>query len=399
MKKIYTLGIDTSCDDTSVAVLENDKVLANVVSSQIDVHKEWGGVVPNLARREHERLIGGCIELALKRAGFLQSPLRLHAFARVLGSAAHEVLNGAASTRPARKSMLPFRLGSTPATSFGVLVKKLDAIAVTHGPGLAPALEVGVAWAKRIALENNLLLIAVNHMEGHTLSVFLKNKNGKNYSGLKQAKFPFLALNVSGGHTELAWVERLGEYKILGQTLDDAAGECFDKVARMLDLGYPGGELISKFAEGANRDKYPLPRPMLWSKDYNFSFSGLKTACLYNTNKLKEKLGKDFAKIIPDYCASVQEAIVDCLVIKTAKAVKEFKPKMLVLGGGVAANSRLRARIRKEAKNLGVPVYFPDKKFTSDNAAMIALAGYHKFLRGEFSDPKRLERVPSLRLG
>lgn len=349
MKKTYILGIDTSCDDTSVAVLANDRVLSNVVSSQIDVHQEWGGVVPNLARREHEKMIDECIRLALKRSGLKE-------------------------------------------------FRSLDAIAVTYGPGLAPALEVGVARARNLSSEFDVPLIAVNHMEGHALSAFLKNKNGKTYSGVGRARFPLMALGVSGKHTEIIWVERFGKYKILGQTQDDAAGEAFDKIARMLDLGYPGGPVISRLAEGGDPNKYPLPRPMHASPDYNFSFSGLKTACLYNTNDLKKKLGKEFAKIIPDYCASVQEAIVDSIINKTFRAAKALRPKMMILGGGVTANKRLRLKLRREAKALNIPIYFPAAVFSTDNAAMIALVGYYKFQRGEFVKAKDLQRIPSLTL-
>ena len=350
MKKIYTLGIDTSCDDTSVAVLENDKVLSSVVSSQIDIHKEWGGVVPSLAGREHEKMIKECTSLALKRSGVKD-------------------------------------------------ISKIDVIAVTYGPGLAPALDVGIQWARELAINEGVPLVAVNHMEGHTLSVFLKNSKGKNYAGVKTQKFPFLALCVSGGHTELLFVEGLGAYEILGQTLDDAAGEAFDKVARMLGLGYPGGPVIARLAEEGDPTAYQLPRPMIHTKDYNFSFSGLKTASLYGTNELKKTLGKKFPSIIPDYCASFQEAVVDTLVKKTIRAAEEKKPKMIVLGGGVAANKRLRTKLRYEAKSLGIPVYFPYRSFSTDNAAMIALAGYYKFQRGELADPKTLERKPGLVLG
>lgn len=351
MKPVYILGIDTSCDDTSVAVLKNDRVLASVVSSQIDVHREWGGVVPNLARREHEKMIEGTIEVALKRSG----------------------------------------------------VKELDAlnaIAVTYGPGLAPALEVGVRHAKQITLTHNLPLIPVNHMEGHTLSALIKNRSGKAYSGAQKPQFPFMAMLVSGGHTEIIWCETMGTYKKLGQTLDDAAGEAFDKIARMLDLGYPGGPVMAKLAEDGDPTAYPLPRPMHDSPDYNYSFSGLKTAALYNTNKLKEELGvKGFAKIIPDYSASVQEAIVDSLMIKLVRAAKKHEPKMVLFGGGVAANLHLRKRARKALGALNIPVYFPDKKFCTDNGAMIALAGYYKFGRGETitgSAIEELDRDPSL---
>ncbi len=348
MKKVYILGIDTSCDDTSVAVLQNDKVLANIVSSQIDAHKEWGGVVPNLARREHERLIPGCIDLALKRSGIKD-------------------------------------------------IKKIHAIAVTYGPGLAPALEVGVAWAKRLAIENHIPLIAVNHMEGHTLSALLKNKNNKTYSGIGKLKFPIMAIAVSGKHTEIIWSKKLGHYKILGQTLDDAAGEAFDKIGRLLDLGYPGGPVIARLAEQGNPKAYILPRPMQYSKDYNFSFSGLKTAALYHSNDLRKVLGKKFAQIIPDYCASVQEAIVDSIIIKSLRAANALKPRLMLLGGGVAANKRLRVKLRRMSRELNIPIYFPAQDFSTDNASMIALAGYYKFLRKEFvKNIPALDRKPSL---
>ncbi|OGH66243.1 MAG: tRNA (adenosine(37)-N6)-threonylcarbamoyltransferase complex transferase subunit TsaD [Candidatus Magasanikbacteria bacterium RIFCSPHIGHO2_02_FULL_41_13] len=348
MKPVYILAIDTSCDDTSVAVLKNDRVLSNIVSSQLDIHREWGGVVPNLARREHEKMIDGCVKVAFKRS--------------------------------ALKDM-----------------KKLTAIAVTYGPGLAPALQVGVTKAKDLAEELKLPLIAVNHMEGHTLSTFLKSKEGKNYAGMKKPKFPFMAVCVSGGHTEIIWVEKIGSYKLIGQTVDDAAGEAFDKVARMLELGYPGGPIISKLAETGDPQRYPLPRPMKDSHDYNFSFSGLKTACLYNTNDLREKLGKKFATIIPDYCASFQEAVVDSLLIKVQKAAKKLGPKMIVIGGGVSANNRLRSKFRASLKDLGIPVYAPSKKMCTDNAAMIAIAAYYKFLRGEIvKDRIHFQRDPSI---
>ncbi len=348
MKNIYILAIDTSCDDTSVSLLKNDCVLSSIVSSQLDVHKEWGGVVPNLARREHEKMIDGCVKTAFKRSGLSS-------------------------------------------------MKKLSAVAVTYGPGLAPALQVGVTKAKQIAEEFSLPIIAVNHMEGHTLSTFLKNKSGKNYSGMTKAKFPFMTICVSGGHTEIIWVEKLGSYKLLGQTVDDAAGEAFDKVARMLDLGYPGGPIISKLAETGDPKKFVLPRPMKDTHDYNFSFSGLKTACLYNTNDLRKSLGKKFAKIIPDYCASFQEAVVDSLLIKVNKAIKKLNPKMIVLGGGVSANNRLRSKFRKNCKELGIPVFFPEKKFCTDNASMIAVAAYYKFLRGEFvKHTDTFQRDPSI---
>lgn len=375
-KDVLILAVDTSCDDTSVAVLKNDTVLSSIVSSQIDIHREWGGVVPNLARREHEKMIDGCIETALKRAGLL----------RGADTGAGTVADAAVA-------------------SAGVAggIAQLDALAVTWGPGLAPALEVGVRTIRELAIEHNKPVVAVNHMEGHTLSCLLKNSKGNYYAGIpseKAVEFPFLAVVVSGGHTELVWVEDIGTYELLGETLDDAAGEAFDKIARMLDLGYPGGPVISRLAEGGNRTAYPLPRPLSMKPGLDFSFSGLKTAALYNTNALKEELGPEgFAKIIPDYAASVEEAIVDSLVIKAKRVLKDRAPKMVLFGGGVAANNRLRYKFRALCKEYDIPVYFPDKKFCTDNGAMIGLAAYHKFLRGDVvEDVPSLDRDPSIRI-
>ncbi|MBI4215261.1 MAG: tRNA (adenosine(37)-N6)-threonylcarbamoyltransferase complex transferase subunit TsaD [Parcubacteria group bacterium] len=342
------LAIDTSCDDTSVAVLRDDCVLSSIVSSQMDIHKQWGGVVPNLARRAHEERIDYCIELALKRAG--------------------------------------------------IKLEKIDAIAVTYGPGLAPALEVGVRKAKELALRHNKKLIAVNHMEGHLVSPFLKTRYGDYYGkNVTDPRFPLLSLCVSGGHTELVRVEWWGKYKIIGQTLDDAAGEAFDKVGRMLELGYPGGPVIEFLALKGDREKYPLPRPMEWSQDYNFSFSGLKTACLYSIQKIKQELEARFHEIIPDFCASFQEAVVDSLLIKLERAVNNLQPKMVLVSGGVSVNKRLRRKCQSRFRKLGVPLYFPHKKFCMDNAAMIGLAGYYKYQRGEFiQNVNTLDRRPSI---
>lgn len=343
------LGIDTSCDDTSVAVLQGERVLSSIVSSQIDIHKEWGGVVPKLAQREHEKMIDETVALALKRAG-LESP------------------------------------------------SELNAIAVTYGPGLAPALEVGVRTAKELAAEFTLPLLAVDHMEGHALSALLRNSTGNTYSGIEKVEFPFMALCVSGGHTEIILANAFGKYEMLGQTLDDAAGEAFDKIGRMLGLGYPGGPVIARLAQDGSPTAFDLPRPMFNTTNHDFSFSGLKTAALYNTNTLKDQLGDEaFAQIIPDYCASVQEAIVETLVTKTVRAATAYQPTAVLLGGGVSANVRLRQALRAALKEQHIPLYAPEKKFSTDNGAMIALAGYYKYQRGEtVSKPEMLDRDPSI---
>ncbi len=350
-KDPFILAIDTSCDDTSAAVLKGERVLSSIVSSQIDIHKEWGGVVPHLARRAHEEMIGKVVGKALRVAG-------------VKGT------------------------------------ESLDAIAVTYGPGLAPALGVGVVWAKEKASRYGKKLIPVNHMEGHVLSAFLEDRKGRSYSGLEKPEFPALALTASGGHTEIVRVQEIGNYKIIGQTLDDAAGEAFDKVARMLGLGYPGGPAVEQFALGADRTCFSIPRPMEKSVDFNFSFSGLKTACLYQIRELKKEwVEKGFSKIVPAYCASLQEAIVDSLLIKLEKAAKKYEPRMILVGGGVSANNRLRFKFRKAFKEFNIPIYFPRKKFCMDNAAMIALVGVYKWRKKQWlRDPRSLDRSPRLRL-
>lgn len=349
MKEIITLAIDTSCDDTAVAVLKNDMVLSNIVTSQIDIHKEWGGVVPSLAKRAHQEKIQPCIDMALKRSKM-------------------------------------------------DLKKDIDCIAVTYGPGLAPSLEIGVDVAKNLAIDYDKPLIAINHMEGHVLSPFLKNKNGNYYHDIPTTEFPILAMSISGGHTEMVKVSQIAEYEVIGETLDDAVGEAFDKVARMLELGYPGGPIIEQIALDGDPDSIKLPRPMSQKTGLNFSYSGLKTACLYKIRDLKEET--HFPDILSDFCASFQEAAIDSLVIKLKKACKTIKPKMIVVAGGVSSNNRLRYKFRLAMKKLRIPIIFPDKKYCMDNAAMIGLVGYYKYVRGEFvKDKQALDRMPSLVIG
>lgn len=347
---VEILAIDTSCDDTSVAVLRDGNLIAHLISSQVNIHQQWGGVVPALARRAHQELLPPCLQLALKRC--------------------HK-------------------------TSW----QGIQAVAVTYGPGLAPALEIGIMQAKEIATTYQLPMVPVNHMEGHLLSPLIRNSRGNYYSRIESLELPWLALTVSGGHTEIVWAKAIGDYEILGRTLDDAAGEAFDKVARMLGLGYPGGAVIEHISKNGNPKAYPLPRPMLNNPNYDFSFSGLKTACLYSTNELKEKLGTQFAKIVPDYCASVQEAIVDTLLGKLKRAAKNLQPKTILVGGGVSANQRLRMKFRMAFRKLGIPVYFPHHKFCTDNAAMIGLAAHYQYQRGEITlDYSKVDRIPYLTL-
>ncbi len=322
------LAIETSCDETAISVLEVQKIktgvefsiLSDQVSSQVKIHAPFGGVVPNLAKREHIKNLPIILKRALKESG---------------------------ATRP-------------------------DALAVTYGPGLEPALWTGIEFAKKLSKDWRVPLIPVNHLEGHIYSAFMR---GSKFVILNST-FPILSLIVSGGHTELVLTQDHLQYEILGETLDDAAGEAFDKVARLLKLKYPGGPEISKLAKQGDRRAINFPRPMIHSKDLNFSFSGLKTAVLYKLRDF-EKTNK---KIKADVAASFEEAVVDVLIRKTARAVEQNKIKSIALGGGVAANDRLRYLLAKKFPD----ILLPEKRFTGDNAAMIAVAGYYRFAKKKF---------------
>lgn len=342
--RMKILAIDTSCDETSVAVTDGVGVLANIISSQVELHREWGGVVPGIAKRAHQERLNPCVNAALREAS----------------------------------------------TS----ISKVDAIAVTCGPGLAVALEVGIAKAKELSQKHQKPLIAVNHMEGHLLSAFAKDTNG---GGVGDPQFPALGLLVSGGHTELILMRGFGRYEIVGQTLDDAAGECFDKVAVMLGLSYPGGPVISRLAKEGDPNSIELPVPMRGSADLNFSFSGLKTACLYRIRKEE----KPTDKFIRNFCASFERTVVEALLIKLAEAVKKHSPRMVLLGGGVAANRRLQGAIEAGTGRLGIPVYKPfSSSLLTDNAAMIGVCAYFRSQRGNFvKDISALDRLPRLSLG
>jgi len=352
MKKNFTiLAIDTSCDETSAAVTVDDCVISNVISSQVELHRKYGGVVPIIAQRAHRERVGPVIEEALKRA-FPQIP---------------------------QTSQFP----------------QIDAVAVTQGPGLAVALEVGIAKAKELFLKAHKPLIAVNHMEGHLLSSFAKNSKGKGPFARTKLQFPVLGLLVSGGHTQLVFMKDLGQYQLLGETLDDAAGEAFDKLAKMLNLGYPGGPIVSELAKKGDPNKYPLPIPMQKSNDLNFSFSGLKTAALYLIKQLNEKGIKNYHY---DICASFEKSLVAALMIKLQMAIQRYHPKQIVLGGGVVNNLKLRTEARKVAKKYHLSLFLPySKNLDTDNAAMIGVAAYYKAKEGKFvKDLAALDRLPNL---
>ena len=325
---MIVLGIDTSCDDTSAGVVaEGRHVLSNVVHSQVQLHHPHGGVVPELASREHLKNIVPVVREALSRAD--------------------------------------------------INMRDLDGVAVTVGPGLVGALLVGLYYAKGISFAHNIPLAAVNHLEGHILSIFLEKE---------APEFPFVALTVSGGHTSLYHVKGYGIYSQMGQTLDDAAGEAFDKVAKILGLGYPGGTIIEKMARDGVGDRIKFPRAYLSNDSLDFSFSGLKTAVAMYVEKWQRHSPGNDTVLMADIAASFQESVVDVLVDKLMKARQKTGAMSVVAAGGVACNNRLRNRLRDEVFGEGVRVYYPRPEYCTDNGAMIALAGYHRLLHSEISD-------------
>ena len=366
------LGIETSCDDTGIAVLEINEgensqfsILSNIIASQIEIHRKYGGVYPMLAKREHQKNLPIVLKKALKEAN----------------------------------------------------IPKAEAIAVTYGPGLSPCLWTGLNFAKDLANEWNVPLIPVDHIEGHLLIALLQQNNANPKSEARNPKqtqnpnlqipnpkdiFPAIGLIVSGGHTQLVLVKGIGKYKIIGETRDDAAGECFDKTARMLGLPYPGGPEIAAQAAKLPTTHYilhtKLPRPMMYTKDYDFSFSGLKTAVLYDyqARSTKEKKSKAYVQAM---AAEIQQAIIDVLIHKTMKATQEYNAKSVILGGGVAANEELRKQLSSKLDSPHIKLLAPPKKLATDNGVMIAMAGYFKYTKGAY--PKNTESIvanPNLRL-
>ena len=345
------LSIETSADETAAAVTQERKRLSSLLYSQVLLYKQWGGIVPSIAKRAHEERIDQIVEGAVKRA----------------------------------------HLGS----SFDKAMEKVDVIAVTYGPGLAIALEVGIKKAKELAIKYKRRLIAVNHLAGHIYANFIQNRHGK---PARLFQFPYLALLVSGGHTILAIFRNHLDYQVIGQTKDDAVGEALDKAARILGFGYPGGPIIEDLArEVNNQDKYLFPRPMARSNDLNFSYSGLKTAFFYRVRKMgeKEKLANLYY-----LASSFQEAAFDSLIIKLDRAIKETKINQVAVGGGVSANLYLREKIRSLMKKYQGKVLFPARDFTGDNAAMIGLVAYFKAQKGQYvKDINHLDRKPRLMIG
>lgn len=333
-RKTIILGIESSCDDTSAAVLQDGWLLANVMASQ-EVHRKYGGVIPELASRAHQQNILPVVSQALDQAG--------------------------------------------------VTMDNVDAIAFTRGPGLLGSLIVGTSFAKGLAIASSKPLVEVNHLQGHILSHFIKVEGRDN----TQPEFPFLALLVSGGHTQIVRVDDYLQFTVLGQTIDDAVGEAFDKCSKMMDLGYPGGPIIDRLAKEGNPKRFRFAKPNIPGLD--FSFSGIKTSLLYF---LRDSLKEDpdfIEKNKNDLCASFQKDLVDILMKKLVKATEITGIKQIVAGGGVAANSALRNAITSEGAKRGWSTFLPELRFTTDNAAMIAIVGYYKFQKGLFSN---LEAAP-----
>ncbi len=351
------LSIETSCDDTGVALVEkkngNLKIIASTLSSQDKIHKKWGGVHPSEAKREHQKNLVPSLQRTLLRADFLKKgETPRHKEIR-------EILSR--ETVMLKKTETFFKKYK--------IKKKIDAIAVTVGPGLEPCLWVGVNFARALSSCLDIPIIPVNHIKAHILFFLLQEK---------KIKFPVIALIASGGHTELVLMKSLSSYTLVGKTRDDAAGECFDKAARILGLGYPGGPAIAakatQFSSSDNQFSIKLPRPMMHSKDYGFSFSGLKTAVLYDFLSREKKKQKN-EKYIREMSYKVEEAITDILVFKLKKAIKEFKAKTVVLGGGVTANKTLRKKTEKIKKDFPkIDIFIPSGRLAMDNAEMIGIA-------------------------
>ncbi|MFZ5996582.1 MAG: tRNA (adenosine(37)-N6)-threonylcarbamoyltransferase complex transferase subunit TsaD [Nitrospirota bacterium] len=321
---MYILGIDTSCDDTSASVVvDGQKILSNVVSSQTEIHKKYGGIVPELASRRHIEMIWPVTDEALKSAG------------------------------------LP--------------LDAMNAIAVCYGPGLIGSLLVGGGFAKAVGYAKGIPLVAVNHLEGHIFSVFLEEQ---------RPEFPFLSLIASGGHTSLYIVEGFGQYIELGRTRDDAAGEAFDKVAKLLGLGYPGGPIIDKLAKEGDPKAYDFPRAYV-PESFDFSFSGLKTAVKLEFEKDPSRAAD--RSFLVDVAAAFQSAVIDVLVRKVEWAIVKKGIRRITLSGGVSANSALRRRMQEMAEERGVELFLPSLSLCTDNAAMIAAAGYHHFIKGDIA--------------
>lgn len=355
-KQPIIIAFDTSCDDTSIAILEGRKVLSSVVSSQVEIHAKWGGVVPDIARREHEKNIPMVFEEALKKAK--------------------------------------------------IKIEDVDYVAATYGPGLAIDLEVGLAFAKELAIKYNKPFVPINHMEGHMFSGLSLNTKGNGLipGDMNEVEklFPALALLISGKHTELVLVEKIGSYKKIGETLDDAVGEAFDKVGRMLNFGYPGGPVVCEFAKKGTSGNITFTVPMKNSGDMNFSYSGLKTAALYKTKELKDE-GKQDKEWVYDFCRGFLDTIIDSLNLKLKIAV-ESNPgvRTLFVGGGVFNSEEIVRKIGNTARSYGLNYIYSEQEYRGDNAGMIGVSAYFNILNDKYisdvDEIRKVDRDPRLSL-
>ncbi len=350
------IAFDTSCDDTSVAILEGRRVLSSVVSSQVEIHAQWGGVVPDIARREHEKNIPMVYEEALKKAK--------------------------------------------------MKIEDVDYVAATYGPGLAIDLEVGLTFAKELAIKYNKPFVPVNHMEGHMFSGLSLNTRGNGLvpGDMNEVEklFPALALLISGKHTELVLVEKIGNYKKLGETLDDAVGEAFDKVGRMLNFGYPGGPVVCEFAKKGTAGNIKFTIPMKNSGDMNFSYSGLKTAALYKTKELREASKQD-KEWVYDFCRGFLDTIIDSLNLKLNMALeKNPDVKSLFVGGGVFNSEEIVRKMGNTARSYGLNYIYSNQEYRGDNAGMIGVSAYFNILNGKYisdvDEIRKVDRDPRLSL-
>ena len=327
MSDSIILGIESSCDDTSAAIIQGNKILSNIAANQ-EIHNDYGGVVPELASRAHQQNIIPVVEKSLSKANIQQ--------------------------------------------------KDISAVGFTRGPGLLGSLLVGTSFAKSLAMSLNVPLIEVNHLQAHILAHFIDDAN------IIPPKFPFLCLTVSGGHTMIVLVKDYFDMEIIGKTIDDAAGEAFDKIGKIFDLDYPAGPIVDRLAKTGDKNSFKFNKPKL--ENYNYSFSGIKTSALYFVQK-EVKKNPDFIKDnLADLCASVQKSIVEILMDKLEKASKELNINEVAIAGGVSANSGLREAMQNNAEKLGWNIYIPKFEYTTDNAAMIAMVAKLKFDRGEFAD-------------
>ncbi|MFU8843384.1 MAG: tRNA (adenosine(37)-N6)-threonylcarbamoyltransferase complex transferase subunit TsaD [Bacteroidales bacterium] len=325
----YILGIESSCDDTSAAVLRDNNILANIIANQ-EVHRSFGGVVPELASRAHQQHIIPVVDMALKKAGINK--------------------------------------------------KELHAIAVTRGPGLLGSLLVGLSFSKSLALTLGIPIIGVDHMQAHILAHFIQDQHG-----LREfPRFPFLCLTISGGHTQIVYVKDYLDMVVIGKTIDDASGEAFDKAAKIMGLPYPGGPVIDKLAKQGDSLRFKFSKPVIPGLDY--SFSGLKTSFLYFVRD-QLKINPNFIEENkPDLCASIQHAIISVLMEKLVKAANQMGIRDVAIAGGVSANSEMRKELEETGKEKNWRVFIPEFQYTTDNAAMIAITGYFRFLKGDFAD-------------